>query len=184
MKCALCHGKITRETGQYKFETEPLGEILVPDITFDECKNCGERTLSFEQSSKLFDYVKKIEAGKIKELPAGDLITANEAAAVLNVTKQAFSKNPKIKRGFIYSTQIGDRRYYSKKSTHRFKGTGDGRFLLTPKTEPIEPEIRYVVISIPYRSEERQHWDQGGRESSDLWMSPTFNSNPGADYAN
>ena len=55
---------------------------------------------------------------------------------MLDITKQAFSKNPKIKNGFIFSVKVGSRKYYHSKSVEQFKLKGDGRFTLRKSDQP------------------------------------------------
>ena len=54
-------------------------------------------------------------------MPIGNFIATNEAASILGVTKQAFSKNPKIKRGLIYCKKMGARKFFLKKSVEAQK---------------------------------------------------------------
>jgi len=132
MNCVECNGIIHEVTGTYIFNSNTLGEVAVPNITFQECHGCGDRLVSYENALILHEYIKEKEQEEINKFPAGDLITAGEAAELLGVTKQAFSKNPKIKRGFIYHLIKGNRRLYFKKSVQLFKENGDGRFPIAP----------------------------------------------------
>jgi len=130
MNCAICNIKLTKTRGCFKFKSQVLGEILVPDIIFFECNICGDRIISPEEGEKVIDYVEKKEQIAINKLPIGEFMTANEAAEILEITKQAFSKNYKIKNGLIYSAKIGGKKYYYKKSVELFKEKNNGKFLL------------------------------------------------------
>lgn len=139
MHCALCNGDTTKQTGDHQFKSKVLGQILVPNITFERCSECGNKTFSPEESAALVSYVQKKERDAIEKLPVAGWISASEAADVLGISKQAFSKNPKIKRGFIYSVKIGDRKFYYKKSVQRFKDTNDGRLQLAMSWGQLTP---------------------------------------------
>jgi YgiT-type zinc finger domain-containing protein len=131
MKCEMCNGKLSKVKEELEFSTPALGKLLIPNVTFFKCNECGEKLLTPEISNKVMDYVKTKEQEAINSLPIGEFISLNEAAEILGVTKQAFSKNPKIKRGWIYSTNIGERKYYYLKSVEFFKKKKDGRIPLS-----------------------------------------------------
>lgn len=131
MKCEMCNGKLSKVKEELEFSTPALGKLLIPNVTFFKCNECGEKLLTPEISNKVTDYVKTKEQEAINSLPIGEFISLNEAAEILGVTKQAFSKNPKIKRGWIYSTHIGERKYYYLKSVEFFKKKKDGRIPLS-----------------------------------------------------
>ena len=124
MNCALCNNKLTAKFGAIDFHTQSLGRISVPNLNYLECEYCGEKLLSSTAGNKAAEYIAKQEQERINKLPIGEFITANESAEILGITKQAFSKNPKIRRGFIYASQIGDRKYYHKESVKLFKEKG------------------------------------------------------------
>jgi len=135
MKCALCNNKLIHQTGTVEFKSRSLGNISVPDLEYMECKSCGDKLLSPEMSDRMIDFIAGKERAMINTLPVGEFVTLNEASAILGISKQAFSKHPKIKRGFIYSVNIGGRKLYHRRSASQFKLTGDGRFQLTGWTE-------------------------------------------------
>ena len=134
MKCALCNNELTHQTGVVEFESRSLGNISVPNLEYMGCKGCGDRLLSPEMGDKAVDFIAEKEQEAINTLPIGEFATLNEASAILGISKQAFSKHPKIKRGFIYSVNMGDRKLYHRLSASLFKKTGDGRFQLMART--------------------------------------------------
>ena len=137
MKCGLCNNKLILKRGAVEFDSRSLGKVLVPHLKFYECETCGDKLLSPEESDKAFEYIANEENQLIKTFPIGEFITANEAAEILGITKQAFSKNHKIKRGLIYSTKIGDRKYYLEQSVRFFKKNKNGKFQLTEQEDII-----------------------------------------------
>ena len=131
MLCDLCNGTKNIVIGNISFKSRPLGNILVPNIKYSICCVCGEKSIDYHESKKIHNYVEKKEAEAIKLLPVGDFISLNESAKILEVTKQAFNKNSRITRGFIYSVEVDGRTLYYKKSVEEFKRNGkDGRISL------------------------------------------------------
>ena len=137
MKCGLCNNELILKKGDVEFDSRSLGRVLVPNLKFYECETCGDKLLSPKESDKAIDYIANRENQLIKKLPIGEFLTANEAAKILKITKQAFSKHPKIKRGLIYSINIGNRKYYHEKSVSLFKEIKNGKFQLTGQEDII-----------------------------------------------
>jgi hypothetical protein len=170
MKCALCNGNIENKVGPFPFKCKTLGEVFAPGVEYEECQSCGERLLSFEASKYLSEYIKEQEQIALRSLPASDLITAVEAAAILGFSKQNFSKTPKIRRGFIYSVVIGGRKFYSRKSTELYKSTADGRFQLNVTNNP--GQTVFVISQPSFSSIERSSYIATSEQGTDdIWCS-------------
>ena len=137
MKCGLCNNELILKKGDVEFDSRSLGRVLVPNLKFYECEMCGDKLLSPKESDKAIEYIANRENQLIEKLPIGEFITANEAAKILKISKQAFSKHPKIKRGLIYSIKIGNRKYYHEKSVRLFKEIKNGKFQLTGQEDII-----------------------------------------------
>ncbi|MFH1991923.1 MAG: hypothetical protein ABIK98_05885 [Pseudomonadota bacterium] len=131
MKCALCNGRLINKFESIEFNSKSIGKMLVPELKFTECQDCKDKIFTPEEFDKAIDFIDKKEKEAISNLPIKDFITANEAAEMLGITKQAFSKNYKIKRGLIYSVKIGGKKYYHKKSVELFKEKNNGKFLIS-----------------------------------------------------
>lgn len=131
MKCALCNGKLVNKLEHLEFNSKSIGKILVPSIKFIECQSCKDKFLAPKEFDKAIDYIAEKEREAIYNLPIKDFVTASEAAKILGISKQAFSKNHRIRRGLIYSAKIGGKKYYHKKSVALFKEKNNGKFLLT-----------------------------------------------------
>lgn len=128
MRCDICNGTKCRIIGSIAFRSRPLGEILVPSIEHSKCSNCGDISIDYNETKKINKYIQEKENEAISSLPIKHFISQNEAADFLNISKQAFSKNSRIQRGFIYSVTIDNKKLYYKKSVEEFKRTGkDGR---------------------------------------------------------
>ena len=130
MKCAECKYNLEIITGDFKSKSKSLGNITVPEISYTKCNNCGVILLDPEMAQKITTFKKQREIELIKRIPVGEFLTVTEAIEILGITKQAFSKNNKIKRNFIYNITIGKKKLYHRKSVELFKSKGDGRFLL------------------------------------------------------
>ncbi len=131
MNCSLCNAETTRKIEDFFCESKIIGDVLVPSVEVEKCLGCGALKLSAEAENEVSHYLKMLETNAIISLPADNLISAGQAAGILGVTKQAFSKNPKIKKGFVYFTYVGTKRVYFRSSVELFKTSGDGRFPIT-----------------------------------------------------
>jgi hypothetical protein len=134
--CEKCTGKSKECTDAVSFESKVVGKMLVPGVHQYKCPQCKSRLISYEGARTLFNYVKGKEADAVKSLPIGEFITAAQAIEILGVSKQAFSKNPRIKRGMILSVGIDGRNLYHKKSVELFKELNDGRFMVNSAEAP------------------------------------------------
>lgn len=153
--CEKCDNKLKEGREFVPFESKVLGKILVPGVHHYKCSKCGSSLISYEGAGTLLKYVSEKELEAIRSLPIGDFVSLNEAADILEISKQAFNKNTRIKRGFIYSTIVGGRRVYYKKSVEEFKRTGnkDGRIKLSAATHEM---IKHVDIN-PFSSRMPSH---------------------------
>lgn len=130
MNCDYCGKSMALRRGTYRIKTIEIGEVFVPDVIFHECVNCDESYLVKAQAGRVMRFVESMIAAAIAKLPIGDFVSMHAAAESLGVTKQAFAKNKRIKRGFIYNFNIDGRSYYYRPSVEAFKATGDGRIPL------------------------------------------------------
>lgn len=126
MECIECGGKIEKKVGDFFFESKIIGKVLVPKIAHKKCRNCDEVLISLDESKKVTDYVKQKEQEAINKLPFEDFITLGDAAKILDISKQAFSKNPRIRRGLILFAEIGGRKCFLKASVLKYKQTKNG----------------------------------------------------------
>ena len=131
VECVRCGKETTRKAEDYPCFSKVLGYILAPRVEIDVCLECGHRSLSPEAEQEVNSWLKIREQAAICSLSAEQLLSAGQAAEMLGVTKQAFSKSPKVKKGHIYFTTIGNKKVYFRSSVELFKETGDGRYQIS-----------------------------------------------------
>ena len=60
MKCAACHNEMVKKKGEIDLRIH--GRLyLVRNVSYEECRSCGERVLSPEVSQDLFEKIKRRE---------------------------------------------------------------------------------------------------------------------------
>ena len=106
MKCSNCGKRLTPKTGLYAFEDEYLGRISVELKGSHECKPCDDVYLSWEDAGRVEQAENDVEEQLLQSKPVSDFVTQKETAEILGISKQAVSKNHRIKRGFIFSNRI------------------------------------------------------------------------------
>jgi len=164
MNCSNCKGKYVKRHGTIQMKDGIVGNYSVDNVQYYTCNNCGDTIFSMD-TLKIIEKVRdEIENRLIKEHPLDDFIPASEAAAILEISRQALHKHKRIRRGFIFKTKIAGIDLYLKKSVLMFKETGDGRFplQLTKRQEIKEEKVqvsREVFLIRPEESfEERYFW--------------------------
>jgi len=151
MNCSKCDAKRAIKTGTVINESIIAGPVAIPDVTYYKCTNpeCGDVVYPPGESQKTFDFIKAKEQELISSQPINQFIDAEAAYKILQITKQAFSKNKRIKRGFILNHIIGDKRLYLRESVMRFKQSGnkDGRYQIcaSSTTEPCVNLIEFPM---------------------------------------
>lgn len=145
ISCEKCDGKLKEIKEDVPFKSKVLGNILVPGVRHFKCAKCNGSLISYEGASVIFKYVREKEAEAISSLPIGEFVSLNQAAHILGVSKQAFSKNPHIKRGYILSAIIDGKKLYYKRSVELYREKNDGRFLIKNEINPIQ--VKYIVIN-------------------------------------
>lgn len=151
MKCYTCGNIYQEHEGSLELQNNIIGKYKVYSVKYYKCAGCNELLFSKETAKKI-EAVEEEKLNKlIENLPVKDFIMAAEAAEILGISKQAFSKHSRIKRGFIYSIIKGDKglKLYSRKSVMLFKETRDGRFPLCK--EKLQKPAKYKVINFVQR---------------------------------
>jgi predicted transcriptional regulator len=159
MRCDLCNVDMFRLVGSYPFESKVLGDVSVPGLEYFQCQGCGDVLFSSVMAQKAYEYLELVEREAIGSLPVKEFISQTEAADVLGITKQAFSKNPRIKRGFIYFTKVGEKKLFYKKSVEEFSRTGDGRIKLQIHRQVDQKNPMIVFVNVPaYKPSRSPQW--------------------------
>lgn len=130
MKCLDCKKDYVKVRKDCTFFSIIAGSVTVPNVTFTQCPKCKQKSLTPTEADIMVDFVKKKEKELILKQPLIHFVTVKQAVEILGVTDKAFRSNPKIKRGFIMSAEVGDRTFYLRRSVEMFKKTQDGRYSL------------------------------------------------------
>jgi len=130
MKCLDCKTDRLPKKIDLQVDNFQVGRFNLAAAEIFECPDCKSRLYTYETCKRIDAQVERMISDFLEQFPVKDYITLNEAAEILQISKQAFSKNSRIKRGFIYSRDIGGRRLFLKPSVIGFKNSGDGRFNL------------------------------------------------------
>jgi len=140
MRCYQCGGRYIAKHESLEFTDNYIGPFTVETAEYFECDKCSDYLFSPETSKRIEKARRLALEKKLQSLPITDFVTAAEAATILGISRQALHKHRRIRRGFIFQTQLSDKTVYLRKSVDLFKETGDGRFQLV---EP-ESEIQYT----------------------------------------
>lgn len=130
-----CRGQLIKSISAFEIDSKIVGKVFVPNVEQHKCNKCDHSQLSVHSTDIILKYVRAKETEAINSLPIGEFVTPNQAIEILECTKQAFSKNARIKRGFIMSAVVGGKRLYHRRSVQLFKAGSDGRFLITENSE-------------------------------------------------
>ncbi len=146
MKCYECGNIYKENEGTLELGNKFIGNYNIYLTRYYKCPGCAILLFPKETATAIALKEEEIRNNLIRKLPVEEFIVATKAADILGITKQAFHKNNRIKKGFIYSTIIGDKKLYNKKSVQLFKETKDGRFNLA---KPIDKQVvKYVYVPV------------------------------------
>lgn len=175
MKCYVCSNDFVEHKGTLELPSKTLGEFIINNVLYFKCAHCDEIMLP-NDTWQIADQEENRQIEKfLSNLPVKNFIGASHAAAFLNMSRQALHKHRRIRKGFIYSIIHEGKILYHDESVKLFKETGDGRFPL--KKEVSKKEKEYIVVTIPYYSEQNRFHDYGGREKVPSW-NPSKNTLP------
>lgn len=147
MRCFDCREKLKEFTGDLTLNNTTIGEFTVENVCHHKCVNCGKLLFSPETLKIIEVKEEEIKEYRLSQYPIADFIGATEAAAMLNISRQALHRNRRIRRGFIYHMHFGGKIAYLKKSVELFKDKGDGRFILADPD--ITTQLKYITITKP-----------------------------------
>ncbi|MBW1650888.1 MAG: hypothetical protein JRJ44_09510 [Deltaproteobacteria bacterium] len=150
MKCYDCKGNYIEKKGSISLNNHIIGDFEVYNVTYYKCSNCNKLLFPNNTAIKIEKKENEIKLKLLCQLPVQDFVSASDAAYLLDISRQAFHKNIRIKNGFIYSIELGGKRLYNKKSILLFKEKGDGRFSLNKVSAK---KSKYIVILASYPDE-------------------------------
>ena len=130
MKCYECGGNYVERCDRYEYDDRYVGLIVVEGIQYYSCDMCDDVLFSLEMTEAIEKERDRRISEFIENSPVKDFVSSSEAATMLGVSRQAFHKNRRVKRGFIYQTKLSGTPVYLKQSVVQYKDTGDGRFPL------------------------------------------------------
>lgn len=131
MRCYECKVKLEKKYGQLDLNRKGIGDFKVNKAHYFICPSCQATSFPVETIVLIEKEENKIKNEMLGRHPIAEYITSVEACEILNISKQAFHKNKRIKKGFIYSFNCKGKKLYLKKSVLLFKKNGDGRFSLS-----------------------------------------------------
>ncbi len=141
MTCYDCGNTYIKHNGLLSLSNKRIGSYDIHIDEYYKCEGCGSILFPKEAVIKIILKEDEIYNNLIRKLPVDEFIMPIEAANILGISKQAFHKNKRIKRGFIYFVVIDGRKLYSKKSVIMFREKNDGRFdLVKAALQPVETE--------------------------------------------
>ncbi len=160
MRCYDCGGYFVEHFGALVLHDNVIGDYVIDNVAYRKCDNCGELLFPDEAWKAADQEYERVKEELIGKLPIGEFIFAADAYSILNITRQAFHKNRRIKNGFIHSKSMNGRKVYHKRSVELFAESGDGRFPLIIKQD--EKEKEYIFVSVPYLvCQNNDHNDHG-----------------------
>ena len=140
MKCYKCGGIYEAKQGLLSVSDEYVGFFLVEGSHYYECNRCNESLFPPETAQAIEKRRNQIKDELIRRQPVDAFVSAAEAATLLGISRQALHKHRRIRRGFIYRTELSGNTVYLKQSVLYFKIKGDGRFPLYHSDQSINIE--------------------------------------------
>jgi hypothetical protein len=157
MKCLSCGAICEKTRGNISINDRLTGPFVAKDVEYFKCKKCGEHFFPAETSKMIDASRREALDGLLSSFPISDFLSQPEAYAYLGISRQAFHKNKRIKRGFIYQYERGGTLFYLKRSVQAYLASGDGRF-------PLHEDVatyKWQIIQFPASQ-------YGGRDSRDI----------------
>ncbi len=146
MRCLRCGGEYQMRRGTLVLRDKFIGDYEVHAVEYFKCEQCGRLLFPEQTARKIEQRKEEVKKQLISHRPIREFITASEAADILGISRQALHKHRRIRRGFIYSIELGGRILYNLKSVLKFRECGDGRFPLIRQSDE-EQDDTYALIT-------------------------------------
>jgi len=152
MKCCECGNEYKDvQNARLRVDDKLVGTFYVDNVSYKECTGCKSRLFSPENAEKREHGRRKALEDILQSMPLKSFISVAETIKLLGVTRQAFHKNRRISRGFIYQTKSCGRKVYLIQSVQRYLEKEDGRFTLRlPEEKPVMYEATSRMTAAPY----------------------------------
>lgn len=147
MICELCGGQLENMSGPVLTNDKVVGAFSVELAEYFECNTCGEHLYPFEAALKIDMCRRELTEEILSTYPISEFVSSTEAAGLLGISRQAFHKNKKIRRGFIHRVELDDKWLYLRKSVIAFGEEGDGRISIAREwmhVSKIGEEISFI----------------------------------------
>lgn len=145
MRCYKCRAEYTEELGSLSLSSTEIGPFEVHNVVFYKCSSCMGLLFPRDTALKIEEKETESKRRLISSFPVTDFISGVEACKILNISKQAFQKNRRIRKGWIYSFDFFGKKLFLKRSVILFKEKNDGRFSLNP----VQTENPHFYIASP-----------------------------------
>jgi hypothetical protein len=190
--CENCGEDTLHEIDGYAAHSMLLGAIWLQQVQSLKCDDCEETFLDSKNWALVDQLVIQREDEAIGKIPINQFVSASKASEMLGITKQAFSKDQRIKNRFIIQCKIeGDEKkvFYYIPSVTRYRQNRDGRFILDDSiahTSNASVMICTLVVgssavsgSVWRSGYERHHYDNlGGQLISGTHRAHDSNATP------
>lgn len=130
MRCLNCDGKYSGKNGTLTFDDNLIGQFFVFGVEWKECSSCNKKRFPISTVEKIEEAMDRRREELLMGKPIKAFINSAQAILLLKCTRQAFNKNKRIKRGFIYHVNRDGVKDYLRESVEQYKKTGDGRIAL------------------------------------------------------
>ncbi len=135
MKCHECGGTYIEKAGDLEIDDKYVGPLTIGAVDYLRCNRCREYLFSLKAATQIEEARERALDQMMQSKPISAFISAAAAADLLGMSRQALHKHRRIRRGFIFKTQFGDKTVYLRESVLLFKANSDGRF---PLWKPVE----------------------------------------------
>lgn len=136
-KCHECGRRTLEriEDGALTQDDRFVGPVTLTGVTYFRCSACDYTLYTpATMDALLAESRRKLDAW-LCDQAVKQFYTSEETATRLGISKQALSKNQRIKRGYIYRIRKGKQLLYLKRSVEQYAQTGDGRFKIDSTTD-------------------------------------------------
>jgi hypothetical protein len=134
VQCLECGDEYVNTTEPIQVNDPLLGGVRAEGVVYLKCRSCGDTMLPLDAARAIEEAREEKRKTLLGAYPIEEFVTSAEAQKMLGMSRQAFSKHRRIKRGFIYWVVSGSQKMYLRASVEQFSRTNDGRLPLGSRT--------------------------------------------------